>query len=379
MKIPVLNIYYLLCYAWNHIEEGETVDLESEDFEEPVDLFAKVLNEGVSRLIRRGLDRDYFAIHEDIRGIKGKLDLATTMKRNLLLSGKAHCSFDELSYDVPQNQILKAILRCLMQVDSLNKKEKQQSEHLYRKLSAVSDVRLTANMFHTVRIHRNNRFYRFLLHICQIIHEHLLVNKSQGTAQFLDFRGNDQKMGAVFEEFVRNFYIRKTNYQVRAEKMNWFDAKGSDCALKHLPEMRTDIVLQSSERTIIIDTKYYNLPLVPMRGDSKKKKVRSAHLYQISSYVTNWAAKASDNVPAPEGWLLYAAVDRNFDFRFELSGRRFRVCSINLSQEWRKIEEDLLSLVGENYLNGATLRVREKISYPASLSPVQASAPFIVV
>ncbi len=345
MKIPVLNIYYLLCYAWDCLGEGKTVDLGSENFDGPIDLFAKVLNDGVSRLISRGLDRDYFEVHEDIRGIKGKLDLATTVKRNLLLNGKAHCVFDELSYDVPQNRILKATLRNLTQVNTLNKNQKQRSEQLYRKLSAVSDVRLTANMFHTVRIHRNNRFYRFLLHLCHIIHENLLINEVEGTVQFLDFHEDDQKMGKVFEKFVKTFCKRETSYRVSAPKINWFEAKGSDSALQHLPKMETDIVLRSSERTIIVDTKFYSIPLDTTRWGSEKMK--SAHLYQISTYVTNWAAKTPSDIPTPEGWLLYAAVDRDFDFHFELVGRRFRVCSINLSQEWKKIEEDLLLLVGE--------------------------------
>ena len=360
MKIPVLNIYYLLCYAWNRIGEGKTVDLGSEDYDGPVDLFAKVLNVGVSRLISRGLDRDYLAVHEDIRGIKGKLDLAATVKRNLLLNGKTRSSFDEFSYDVPQNRILKASLRCLTQVDTLNKREKQRSERLFRKLGAVSDVRLTAKMFHTVRIHRNNRFYRFLLHICQIIHENLLINEAEGTVQFLDFREDAQIMGKVFEEFVKRFCERETSYRVSAPKFDWFGAEGSDSALDHIPQMRTDVVLRSSERTIIIDTKCYSNPLESTRWNGEK--VRSSHLYQISTYVTNWAAKASSDVPAPEGWLLYAAVDRDIDFHFELGGQRFRVCSINLSQEWKKIEEDLLLLVGEKNGNGDSRKIVESFA-----------------
>lgn len=360
MKIPILNIYYLLCYAWDYDWEGKTVDLGSEDFGGPVDLFAKVLNDGVSRLISRGLDRDYLAVHEDIRGIKGKLDFATTVKRNLLLNGKAHCAFDEFSYDVPQNRILKATLRCLTQVDTLNKSERQRSERLYRKLGAVSDVRLTAKMFHTVRIHRNNRFYRFLLRICHIIHENLLINESKGTFQFCDFRENDQRMGTLFEQFVRNFCRRETSYQVSAEKIKWFNAKGSDSDLKYLPQMQTDIVLRSTERTIIIDTKYSGSPLDTTRWNTEK--VRSGHLYQIYTYVTNEAAKAPPDTPAPEGWLLYAAVDRDIDFDFELVGRRFRVCSINLSQEWKKIEEDLLLLVEENNRNGDSRKIEDSFA-----------------
>lgn len=357
MTIPVLNVYYLLCYAWDRIGEGKTVNLGSEEFDGPIDLFAKVLNDGVTRLISRGLDRDYLAVHEDIRGIKGKLDLATTVKRNLLLKGRAFCSFDEFSYDVLQNRILKATLRNLALVDSLNNKQKQRSVRLYRKLGAVSDIRLTAKMFHTVRIHRNNWFYRFLLHICHIIHENFLINEAKGTVQFYDFREDDQRMGTLFEKFVRNFCQRETNYRVSAQKIKWFEAKGSNHDLKYLPQMQTDIVLRSSERTIIIDTKYYGDPLDTTRWS--REKVRSGHLYQIYTYVMNEAAKALPDDPAPEGWLLYAAVDRDFDFHFELGGRRFRVCSVNLSQEWKKIEEDLLLLVGEKNRNGTTRQIEE--------------------
>ena len=365
MTIPVRNIYYLLCYAWSRIGEGKTVDPGEEDFDGPIDLFAKVLNDGVSRLISRGLDRDYLAVHEDIRGIKGKLDLATTLKRNLLLNGRAHCSFDEFSYDVPQNQILKATLRSLTLVESLNKELKQQSTLLFRKLGTISDIRLTAKMFHTVRIHRNNRFYRFLLHICHIIHENLLINEAKGTVKFRDFRKDEKRMGKLFEEFVKNFYRLETSYRVSPRNYSWIGREGSKMDLEYLPGMQTDIVLESSERTIIIDTKYYSKPLdTTLWGN---RKIKSDHLYQIHAYVSNWPAKTpSDD---PEGWLLYAAVDdRGFDFHYELGGRRFRVCSINLSQEWNKIEKDLLLLVGEKDQNNAPREIGEPL--PSEMTPL---------
>ena len=40
MKIPVQNVYYLLCYAWDHVQEGDAVDVASEEFGGLVDLFA---------------------------------------------------------------------------------------------------------------------------------------------------------------------------------------------------------------------------------------------------------------------------------------------------------------------------------------------------
>ena len=53
-KIPITNIYYLLCYAWSHVEEGDVVRLEELGGLERVhDLLGKVLAEGTFRLIRR--------------------------------------------------------------------------------------------------------------------------------------------------------------------------------------------------------------------------------------------------------------------------------------------------------------------------------------
>ena len=271
----------------------------------------------MSRLVSRGLDRDYLVVHEDIRGLKGKLDFATTVKTNLLPNGKTHCTFDELSYDVPQNQILKATLRPLALVTGLDPFHRQRAERLYRKLDAVSDVPLSPRFFRTLQIHRNNRFYSFLLHLCRLICKNLLVNQEKGTATFYDFREDEQQMGLLFQAFVKTFYARETGYKVSAPKIDWFGAENSEADLRHLPGMQTDIALRSCERTIILDTKFYKNPLNTRFGG---QRVHSGNLYQIFAYVMNWAAEASAGDPQPEGWLLYAAVDRRFDYRFELMG-----------------------------------------------------------
>ena len=342
MKVPIRNVYYLLCYAWDHLHEGETVDLGSEEFSGLVDLFSKVLNEGVSRLLSRGLDRHYLVVHEDIRGLKGKLDFATTVKMNLLPAGKTHCTFDELSYDMPQNQILKATLRQLALVTGLDPSHRQRTERLYRKLDAVSDVPLSPRLFRTVQIHRNNRFYTFLLHLCRLIYANLLVNQDKGTATFYDFREDEHQMGLLFQAFVKTFCARETSYKVSAPKIDWIAAESYKADIRHLPSMKTDIVLQSSNRNIILDTKFYKRPLDTRFGG---ERVHAAHLYQIFSYVMNWAAEARPEDSHPEGWLLYGAVDRGFDYRFKLMGRPIRACSINLAQDWTTIESGLKELV----------------------------------
>ena len=56
--IPVQNLYYLLCYAWDEVAELESAEArELGAFSRLQDLFGWVLARSVLRLARRGLDR----------------------------------------------------------------------------------------------------------------------------------------------------------------------------------------------------------------------------------------------------------------------------------------------------------------------------------
>ena len=59
MEIPIQNIYYLLCYAWDKLEEKELVDVDPAGMTELVDLFARVLSAGTNHVLKRGFDRNY--------------------------------------------------------------------------------------------------------------------------------------------------------------------------------------------------------------------------------------------------------------------------------------------------------------------------------
>ena len=73
MEIPIANIYYLLCYAWDVLDEKETLaDVDVINSTDLLDLFARVLVNGTRRLIRRGLDRGYLPRQDEIPGVRGK-------------------------------------------------------------------------------------------------------------------------------------------------------------------------------------------------------------------------------------------------------------------------------------------------------------------
>lgn len=343
MKIPVENLYYLLCYAWGHLETRDLLRTAAVEGERPVDLLARLLVEGTRHVLRRGLDRGYVELAEDLRSPRGKMDVAATGKRALLSRPAVHCRFDELSHDVPQNRAIKTTLVALTRSSSLAAALRGDAAKLVDRLDDVTDVRPSAQMFRRVSIHRNNASYGFLMSVCELIVRNLLPDPDRdGAVQIQDFTGSDQQMGLMFEEFVRSFLGREqAHFKVGSPQISWDGGGLSDAANQRLPVMKSDVTLTSPEETVIIETKFYaNLLARFHRG---MPKVRSGHLYQLLSYVRNQAA-ASPAEQRVRGILLYAEDHRELDLLYRIHGHDIRVASLRLAQQWDGIRADLLDL-----------------------------------
>ncbi len=341
--IPVQNIYYLLCYAWNSLDEGDTIDISSLDSIELADLFAHVLTSGTRHLIRRGFDRDYFSFLEETPRIRGRIDFSDSIKRNLITLGRPSCEFDELSYDVLHNRILKATVASLLEVKEISKELKDALWETSRWLREVQTIRLSSHVFRRVQLHRNNNYYRFLLNVCEIVFENLLVNEESGETRFRDFLRDEGRMRMLFEAFVRNFYrLRLPGFRVGSRKFAWNTTSEDHAVLSVLPEMRTDICLEGETRRIILDCKFAKNVFTSYFD---KDSLKPAHLYQMYAYLSH-ARKKKDwsNV---EGILLYPVVKQAPDLRFDLDGFPFQIRTINLNQHWQNIEIALLGIINE--------------------------------
>jgi 5-methylcytosine-specific restriction enzyme subunit McrC len=342
MNIPIQNIYYLLIYAWDALEEADLVDVSPEPETRLAELFASVLSRGIDHLLRRGIDRGYVTHREDIAGVRGKLDPSATVKANLFPRARAVCEFDDLTHNVLHNQILRATVLRLIRVPGLADDVRENLAGTDRHLREIDHIPLSRRAFRSVQLHRNNRFYRFLLHLCRLVHDSMLVNEQTGEVQFRDFVRDARRLRYLFERFLRNFYrLEQKEFRVRREHIRWRDTAGSPQAMQLLPRMITDISLTGANRKIIIDAKFYRETLQRHFG---KATVHSAHLYQLFAYLVNLAARGGLNARA-EGMLLYPVVGRRLDASYVIQGHPIRLCTIDLNQPWPAIRDDLLGLL----------------------------------
>ena len=345
--IPIANIYYLLCYAWRHVEERGLVRLEAlEGLERVHDLLGKLLAEGTSRLIRRGLDRGYKEVQEDLAGIRGKINVGATAKRALRARGQVACEYEELSHDVVHNRILRATLRSLLRIPDLHSDVRTEVRRAYTKLEGISEVALSRQLFQQVQLDRNRRYYRFLLAVCRLINESLLVNERTGEVRFADF--SEERMQKLYEDFIIEFYRREQDcYQVnpRGRRIAWVDEGTPDRYRQQIPQMEADCVLEAPGRRIIMDAKYYQDAL----GGRYGGKLHSHNLYQLLAYLRNREATESPG-PKHEGILLYPTVDKPVSIVVRLEGFSIQARSIDLAQSWQKICDRMLAVIGVDSL-----------------------------
>lgn len=344
MDIPVANIYYLLAYAWDKLAESSMVRVDANSCKNPLDLLAIVLVNGTIYLFKKGLDRNYREHGELIAGIKGKLLLAESLKQQTFQRGKAVCQFDEFTHNVLHNQILKSILGRLQNVKSLNPKIRKDIRMLFQRFHEVSEISLNKSVFRHVQLHRNNQFYGFLLHVCELLFDNLLPDEQKGRYHFREFWKDENQMPALFEAFVRNFYIKELNREkwitVKRENMEWqFIQKQHP----FLPKMQTDVSMCTADKKIIVETKFSKNILKSHRGGTEK--ISREHLSQIFSYLKN--QKPDDPLAQhATGVLLYAGTGEDISVDFEDDGgHRISVRTLDLSADWQHIRGQLLLIL----------------------------------
>ncbi len=344
-KIPIRNIYYLLIYSWNKLEESNILNVSSDDCTDLMDLFAKVLISGVLHLKRRGFDRGYLSFCEETSCLRGKIDFNLSVKKMLFKQGKMVCHFDDLDYNVLHNKILKTTLCRLIKYEKLDSSLKSEIVEIIRMLHEVETIPLSKRIFGMVQLHSNNYFYDFLMKICELIYESLIPDKKEGIYKFKDFIEDKRKMNMVFENFVRNFYrLEQSQYKVRREEIVWDFIPLNEEDEDYLPVMQTDVTLESNQKKIIIDTKFYQNTYQVNYG---KVTLHSGNLYQMFSYIKNVENRGGEKNANCEGILLYPTIKEELNKSYKHKSHKIHLKTVNLNQEWIKIENRLLELIEE--------------------------------
>lgn len=333
--IRIQNIYYMLAYAFQVLNEQGYKSIATEDFDNTAELCAAILARGISTQIKRGLGREYILQKEALSALRGKIDITESIKTQVLRRNQMICSYDEFSLDSYMNRIIKSTVLLLLRADITKARKKE-----LRKLLVFFDDVNTIDLYSmnwNIRFSRNNQSYRMLISICYLVVKGLLQTQSDGSTKLMDFL-DEQRMHRLYERFILEYFRREfPQISANASQIPW---QLDDESSAMLPVMQTDIMLTYGSKILIIDAKYYS-HTTQIQFD--KHTIHSGNLYQIFTYVKNKETELADKPHEVSGMLLYAKTDEEIypENEYRMSGNRIEVRTLDLDGDFDAIKAQL--------------------------------------
>ena len=341
--IPIQNIYYMLSYAFQVLNEQGYKNIATEQFENTAELMAAILAKGISVQIKRGLGKEYIPQTESLSALRGKIDIAESIKKQTMLNKQMICTYDEFSVNGTMNRIIKSTVELLLRFD-ISKARKKELRKLMVYFNDVEPIDLyTVNW--NIQYNRNNQTYRLLISICYLVVKGLLQTNTDGSTRLMDFV-NEQRMCRLYEKFILEYYRKEyPEITANASQIPW---QLDDGIGTMLPVMQTDIMLTYEEKVLIIDAKYY-AHTTQSRFDTHT--LHSSNLYQLFTYVKNKEVELAAQPHEVSGMLLYAKTDETVlpNNSYMMSGNKISVKTLDLDCDFYQIAYQLNKVVEEHF------------------------------
>lgn len=342
--IRIQNIYYMLAYAFQILNENGYKDIATEEFHNVAELCAEILIRGVSAQVKRGLVREYLPETDTLSSIRGKINISESIKSQVMLRKQMVCTYDEFSANTYKNRILKTTMQYLLHAN-IDKRRKKDLKKLLVFFSDVDTLDLHSIQWNQ-QYDRSNQNYRMLISVCYLVMKGLLQTTSGGTLKMVDFF-DEQRMCRLYERFILEYYKAEfPEIKAEASHIPWM-LDDDNCSM--LPLMKSDITLSHGNQVLIIDAKYYSHTT---QTQFDVHTIHSNNIYQIFAYVKNKEAQLKDYDHVVSGMLLYAKTDEAIqpDNVYRMSGNRISVKTLDLSGSFGEIERQLHEIVKESII-----------------------------
>jgi 5-methylcytosine-specific restriction enzyme subunit McrC len=345
--IPVRNLWLLMLYASELFRMSGVGKVGLEDRPDDLpDLVAEMLAHAVEVRQRRRLSLGYRTREGVIHRVRGRIDVLTTERHQLMDRGQVACRFDELTLDTPRNRFVRAALETISRIVRRN-----DLGHRCRALASamravgVSSEAPTRARMSTDRFGRHDADDRFMVAAAQLAFDLVLPTEASGTHVLALPDRESNWVRRLFERAVGGFYtvvLSPHGWRVRCGgTMGWPIEERTAGIDRILPTMRTDIVLDhpASGQRVVIDTKFTS---IVKRGWYREQTLSSSYVYQIYAYLRSQVGGGDALAERASGLLLHPAIGEMVDESVVIQGHRIRFATVDLTASPGEFRAQLL-------------------------------------
>ena len=348
-RIPVRNLWLLMLYASDLFRARDIgkVGLEESPDDLP-DLIAEILAHAVEARQRRRLSLAYRSRDAVLNRVRGRINVLTTERHQLLDRGLVACRFDELTIDTPRNRFVRAALESISRIV-----RKKDISHRCRTLASgmkamgVSGEAPTRAQMSTERFGRNDAGDRFMVAAAKLAFDLALPNETSGVNALALPERETTWVRRLFERAVGGFYevvLKPQAWTVQCSRTLRWQIEQKTAGIDNiLPTMRTDVVLDHAPtgRRIVIDTKFTS---IVTSGWYREETLRNGYIYQIYAYLRSQVGSGDLFADSASGLLLHPAIGQMFDETVVIQGHHIRFATVDLTASPAAIRAQLLLL-----------------------------------
>lgn len=348
-RIPVRNLWLLMLYASDLFRTRGIGKVGLEDSPDDLpDLVAEILAHAVEVRQRRRLSLGYRSWDAVLNRVRGRIDVLTTERHQLLDRGLVACRFDELTIDTPRNRFVRAALETISRIV-----RRKDIAHRCRSLASgmkamgVSGDAPTRAQMSADRFGRNDADDRFMVTAAKLAFDLALPTEASGS-NVLSLPDREVTwVRRLFEQAVGGFYdvvLSPQGWRVQCGgTLGWQIEQRTAGIDKILPTMRTDVVLDhpAAGRRIVIDTKFTS---IVTNGWYREETLRSGYVYQIYAYLRSQVGRGDSLADCASGLLLHPAIGQAVDETVVIQGQDIRFATVDLSASPADIRSQLLRL-----------------------------------
>ena len=348
-RIPVRNLWLLMLYASDLFRARGAGNAGLEDNPDDLpDLVADILTRAVDARLRKRLSSGYRHRELALNRVRGRIDVLTTERHQLLARGMVACRFDELTIDTPRNRLVRSALETISRIVT-----RPDVAHRCRALAGdmkamgVAGNAPTRAETSTDRIGRHDAGDAHMMAAARLALDLALPTEAAG-ANVLPLPDRQEVwVRRLFERAVGGFYdvsLSPHGWQVRCGcTFVWPIERKTSGIDAIMPNMRTDVILEHEElgRRILIDTKFTS---IVTSGWHREQTLRSGYLYQVYAYLRSQVGNGDLLADHAEGLLLHPAIGESVDEAVVIQGQQIRFATVDLSASAADIRSQLSRL-----------------------------------
>ena len=270
------NLFYMLSF----LKDEESFCYDNEvviDIKEGAsffDILGRMFLNELDAIFKKGFYKKYVRHEENISFLRGKLVIAEQLRNDIKKKAKLYCSYENLTYDNLENQIILRAATLLIPLIRFSEEIKRDLiRYSYLLREDVSLVNVVPGDCDKVHYSRLNDYYETIIQFSKVVLQNYFIRYTyKGAAKGFNFIVN---MNKVYEEFITTIIEELVSEENEfknfvVEKQKKFDSLFREERIITKP----DVILRrkdTDDYPMIIDAKY-------------KLQEVNADYYQVAAY-----------------------------------------------------------------------------------------------